>query len=145
MNDFERDVRAAEYSSFVDDGVPPTIDALSLALRFGHNEVACALQALADEHCLVLMPDGESIWMAHLFSGIESDFVVRCGGRRWFANCVWDGLTILGLFGDGVLETHSPASGEPLHFDVTGGVVSGEGLVHFLVPVRRFWDDIGFT
>jgi hypothetical protein len=145
VNDFERDVRAAVYTSFVDDGVPPSIDALSLAFGCSRDGIASALQALAHEHCLVLMPDGESIWMAHPFSGIESDFIVGVGGRRWFANCVWDGLTILALFGDGVLETHSPESGEPLRFDVTDSVVSGEGLVHFLVPVRRFWDDIGFT
>jgi hypothetical protein len=76
VDDFEREVGAAVYSSFVDDGVPPTIDALSLALGFGHSEIACALQALADEHCLALLPDRESIWMAHPFSGIESDFVL---------------------------------------------------------------------
>ena len=104
-----------------------------------------ALHALADEHRLVLTPGTDSVWMAHPFSAVPTDFVVNVGERRWFANCVWDGLSILGLFGDGVLETHSPASGEPITLEVGDGLVSGEAIVHFLVPARHFWDDIGFT
>jgi hypothetical protein len=28
---------------------------------------------------------------------------------------------------------------------VSAGKVRGDALVHFLVPARRFWEDIGFT
>lgn len=77
--------------------------------------------------------------------GVPTDFVVSIGARRWFANCVWDGLSILALLGDGSIETHSPASGARVVLTARGGVVSGEALVHFLVPARRFWEDIGFT
>jgi hypothetical protein len=58
---------------------------------------------------------------------------------------VWDGLAILGLLGDGTLETQSPASGTTLRYEVSAGRVTGEGCVDFLVPARSFWDDIGFT
>jgi hypothetical protein len=85
------------------------------------------------------------VWMAHPFSAVATDFVVRTEGRDWYANCVWDGLSILALFGDGVLRTHSPATGDPLTYVVRDGRVYGEGIVHFLVPPRSFWDDIGFT
>ncbi len=91
------------------------------------------------------MPDGESVRMAHPFSAIESDFVVTIGGRIWFANCVWDGLSILALLGDGALETHSPATGEQIMLTVDDGLVYGDAIVHFLVPARQFWDDIVFT
>ena len=93
----------------------------------------------------MLLPGTGSIWMAHPFSGIETDFVVTAGKRRWFANCAWDGLAILALFGDGTLDTHSPGSGGPLRLTVHNRVVPGEGIVHFLVPAARFWDDIGYT
>ena len=83
--------------------------------------------------------------MAHPFSAVATDFLVIIGDRQWYANCVWDGLSILALLGDGTLETHSPATGELIRFTVTDGEVLGEGLVHFLVPARRFWVDIGFT
>src|SRR5215210_7206630 len=145
MNTFERQVRAAVYASFRDRSAPPSMAELSDALSASREEVSAALHNLAAEHCIVLAPGTESIWMAHPFSGIETDFAVMIGGRQWFANCVWDGLSILALFGDGSLDTHSPATGEPMRFQVSEGVVHGSGIVHFLVPARHFWDDIGYT
>lgn len=145
MNDFERRVRASTMTSFRERSRAPSVDSLAVTLNASPQAVSAALQALAAEHALVLRPGSDAIWMAHPFSAIETDFLVTIAGRQWFANCAWDGLSILALLGDGVFETHSPASGEPLRFDVSGGTVSGTGVIHFLVPARRFWDDIGFT
>ena len=145
MNDFQRAVRAAVYIAFRETTRPPTPDEVASALGAPRETVVAALRALADEHILVLMPDGETIWMAHPFSGVATDVVAAVGAKRWFANCVWDGLSIIGLFGDGRLETVSPATHNPLVFDVADGRVAGEGLVHFLVPAARFWDDIHYT
>jgi hypothetical protein len=39
----------------------------------------------------------------------------------------------------------SPGTGKVIRFEVADRQVIGEGLVHFLVPARAFWDDIGFT
>lgn len=145
MNAFERQVRALIYARFQEKLAPPTSVDLARTLNVSVSEVSQALQALADEHCLVLLPGTDSIWMAHPFSSIETDFLVTAGNRKWFANCVWDGLSILALFGDGSLDTHSPATGDALRFEASGGIVQGDGIVHFLVPARRFWDDIGYT
>jgi len=145
VNAFERRVRAAVYASLRDEAAAPTVARLAADLGAACEEVVAALRVLADLHCLVLVPGTESIWMAHPFSGLETDFRVTVGTRRWFANCVWDGLALLALLGDGSLATHSPATGEPLGFEAHGGRVRGDGVVHFLVPARRFWDDIGHT
>lgn len=145
MNAFERQIRASVYASFRDRSAPPSVADLGDTLGVSREAVSSALRKLAEEHCIVLVPDTDSIWMAHPFSGIETDFVVTIGDRQWFANCVWDGLSILALFGDGALDTHSPAIGESLCFEASGGVVHGSGIVHFLVPARHFWDDIGYT
>ena len=145
MNAFERRVRAAVYASLRDEAVAPSVARVAADLGAPRKDVAAALQRLADLHYLVLVPGTESIWMAHPFSGIETDFRVTVETRRWFANCVWDGLALLALLGDGVLATHSPATGEPLDCEARGGRVRGDGIVHFLVPARRFWDDIGHT
>jgi hypothetical protein len=147
MNAFERRVRASVYTWLRDRSAPPSVPELAGQLGTAEDEVSSALRNLAAEHCLVLVPGTEAVWMAHPFSGIETDFVVTVGGRRWFANCVWDGLSILALFGagGGALDTHSPASGAPIRFEVSAGAVRGAGIVHFLVPARHFWDDIGYT
>lgn len=109
------------------------------------SRASAALHSLADEHRLVLVSGADRVRMAHPFSAIDSDFLVTICERRWFANCVWDGLAILALLGDGTLETHSPATGEPITFSVRDGVVEGDAIVHFLVPAKQFWDDIVFT
>ena len=145
MNDFERDIRATVYASFRDTRRAPTLDDLIVATGATREAIVAALRSLANEHSLVLLADRETIWMAHPFSAVETDFSVQVNDRHWFANCAWDGLSILALIGDGRLDTHSPATGEPLCFEVAGGRVAGEGLVHFLVPAAHFWDDIGHT
>jgi alkylmercury lyase-like protein len=128
-----------------DHGEPPSPGDTATAVGVTEAGVRIALHALADEHRLVLVPGTDAIWMAHPFSGVDTDVLVRVGDRRWFANCVWDGLAILALLGDGTLHTHSPATGAPIILSASSGAVTGEGIVHFLVPARHFWDDIGFT
>jgi hypothetical protein len=145
MNTFERLVRAQVIQSLRDTSSAPSVAELSVMLGVDQARVRHALRVLADEHRLALRPGTEEVWMAHPFSAVPTDFVVRIDGRAWYANCVWDGLSILALLGDGVLETHSPATVDPLSYVVRDGCVEGEGVVHFLVPPRSFWDDIGFT
>ncbi len=145
MNDFQRHVRAYVIQTLRDASVAPTAASIACALGSSEAEVHLALRCLANEHRLALLPDTDSVWMAHPFSAVETDFLVRIGDRRWYANCVWDGLSILALLGDGTLDTHSPATKESMSFSVTDGRVEGQGLVHFLVPAKNFWQDIGFT
>ena len=145
MDPFERQVRATVIRTLRDTGQAPTAAAIGDMLGVAESHASAALHSLADEHRLVLVPGTDRVRMAHPFSGIDSDFVVTIGERTWFANCVWDGLSILALLGDGNLDTHSPATGEPIQLTVSARKVLGEALVHFLVPARRFWDDIGFT
>ncbi len=145
MNPIERRVRAHVINRLCATSAAPSVADISVALEIPSADVAASLRSLAGQHRLVLRPGSEAIWMVHPFSGIETDFVVNAMGRRWYANCVWDGLSILGLVGDGLLETHSPQTGEPIRFDVEDGRVAGDAIVHFLVPAKLFWDDIGYT
>ncbi len=145
MTQFERLVRADVIQTLSRTGAAPSVAEIAASTGEGEDAVRSALHALADAHRLVLVPGTSTVRMAHPFSAVPTDFVASIGGRRWFANCVWDGLSILALLGDGTLVTHSPATREPIELTATNGTVTGEALVHFLVPARRFWDDIGFT
>jgi len=145
MTPFERLVRAHVIQTLSRTGAAPTFAGTAASTGGSEDAVRSALHALAEAHRLVLVPGTDTVRMAHPFSAVPTDFVVAIGERRWFANCVWDGLSILALLGDGRLTTHSPATREPIELTATNGTVTGEALVHFLVPARRFWDDIGFT
>lgn len=144
-HEFNNAVRTFVVSTLRHTGRAPSVHDLAAAMKADPDDVATALRALQARRALVLEPASGGVRMAHPFSGVPTDYVVTIEGRRWFANCAWDGLSILALLGDGRLETHSPATGEPLRFEVEGGKVRGDGVVHFLVPPRHFWDDIVFT
>lgn len=145
VDEFGRRVRAHVIRALYDTSKAPSSDDVAAALGSSTDAVRGALHTLADEHLLALLPGADSVWMAHPFSAVPTDFAVHSGERSWWANCVWDGLSILGLVGDGWLETHSPQSKDAIRLAVEGGRVTGDATVHFLVPARRFWDDIGFT
>ena len=74
--------------SLRDEAAAPSLARLAADLGASREDVAAALHRLADLHCLALVPGSESIWMAHPFSGIETDFRVTVGTRRWFATSV---------------------------------------------------------
>ncbi len=145
MDGFERQVRATVIRALRDTGVAPDAAAIGGILGVPTSRVSAALRKLADEHRLVLVPGTDRVMMAHPFSGIATDFLVTIGEGTWFANCVWDGLSILALLGDGTLDSHSPATGEAITLTAHEGAVEEDAVVHFLVPARYFWDDIVFT
>lgn len=145
MNELERAVRWEVLSSLRDTSRAPTTDALARVTGATAVEVAQALRSLADSHVLVLRPGTTDVWMAHPFSAIATDHVAQIGRQRWFANCAWDALAILALLGEGRYSTTCPASGTSLEFARSGDELIGDGAIHFLVPAKQFWDDIGFT
>lgn len=138
MTDFERTVRAAVYRCFI-DGDAPTAAALATRTGLTAGKVRRALEALAADHRLAL-DDAGAVVMAHPFSGIPTGWEAVVGDRAWHANCAWDALAILALLGDGAVRRDGEET-----WRVADGRVDPEGIVHFVVPPREFWADIGFT
>ena len=136
-------MRTHIYQHFRDNGRAPRAEQTAESLGLTTSEVVEGLQRLAESHLVVLVPGEPTVWMAHPFSGVQTDHVVIIGDRTWFANCAWDGLAIIALLGDGSYATESPVDRTGVEWFVEGGVVSPSGLVHLLVPAREFWDDIG--
>jgi hypothetical protein len=141
-------VRRHVYFSVVANGKPPTTAETAAALGLEHREAEASYRRLHDAHALVLFPDTTDVWMANPFCFAPTPHRVTAGGRAWNGTCAWDALGIPGaLHGDGEIASECACCGEPLALRVENGeLVEGAGLlVHFLVPARRWWDDIGFT
>jgi len=131
-------VRAAVYDATMRTGRPP----LAAELEIGARD---ALQRLAAARVLVLQPDGE-ILMAPPFSAVPTPFRVVAGSISSFANCIWDALGIPAMLkSDAVITTSCGDCGAAMQVHVTGGRVSGEGLLHFAIRAREWWSDIVFT
>lgn len=143
----DAEVRAAVYRLFVDEGRAPVAGEVARAVSATPAEVEAAFQRLHDAHLLVLAPGTPYIWMANPFSALPTPYTVNAGGKRFWGNCIWDGLGILATLGeDGVVTGLCPDCGDELRVEIrNGALVPADHIVHFTVPARHWWDDIGFN
>ena len=145
---FDLDIRRHVYLSVVANGRPPTVAETATAFGRDRDEIEGAYRRLHDAHALVLFPGTTGVWMANPFCFAATPHRVSAGGREWTATCAWDALGIPGaLHGDGSIDTECACCSEPLRLEVRDGelVDGADLLVHFLVPARKWWEDIGFT
>jgi hypothetical protein len=137
-------VRGAVYEAFLSNGQIASLRDHADALGLSLSEVRDAYRRLEQGHVLVLQPVSGEILMANPFSAVPTPFLVVAGGRSWWANCIWDALGILAMVAeDGQVRNSCPDCGEGLHLFVRNGELEDTSLVaHFLVPAKRWWDDI---
>jgi hypothetical protein len=142
------DVRRHVYFSVVANGRPPAVEETADALGLTPEEAAASYRRLHHGHALVLSPGTTDVWMANPFCFGSTPHRVTAGGRVWTATCAWDALGIpAALHGDGEIESECACCGDSVALRVENGelVEGADLLVHFVVPARRWWDDIGFT
>ena len=143
----DTDVRLAIFRRMAETGEAPPTDELADAVRQPHAAVEEALGRLAATRAIVLAPGSTNVWMANPFSAVPTAFRVEAQGRTYWGNCIWDALGIPAiLHADATVTAHCGDCGEALTVDVQDGAVrADEGIVHFAVPARRWWENIGFT
>jgi hypothetical protein len=139
-------VRGAVYARFAAGDVPSASN-VATDLVMDVDAVIECYERLAAAHVLVLDPDSREVWMAMPFSAVPTAFRVDGPGRQWFANCAWDAFGIaVALSCDVSIATYCPDCGAPMSYGVRGGELTNRaGVVHFAVPAKQWWDDIGFT
>ena len=147
MDPFLRDVRLFIYAQMVETSAAPPVADTARALSCTLSEAEAAYLALADAHIIVLRPGSTTIWMAMPFSNMQTPFTVISGGRAYYANCAWDAFGIAVVLGaDARIFTTCADCGGALERKVCNGrVVDPQGLVHFALPPRKWWDDVGVT
>jgi hypothetical protein len=142
------DVRVEIYRSFVERGSAPVPHEIAAALGLSVEDVEAALDELARDDVIVLLPGTHLVWLAHPFSAATAPFRVTSGDRSWDAICIWDALGILAVAGvDGDVTTACPDCSSPLEVSVREGEVRAPGdyLVHYGVPAARWYEDVGYT
>lgn len=144
---FDQQVRAAVYRLFEEEGRAPVAAEVARLVSDIPARVEEAFQRLHDGHILVLAPGTPYIWMANPFSALPTPYTVTSGDKTFWGNCIWDGLGILAtLRADGNVTGLCPDCGDELRVEVRdGALVPADHVVHFTVPARHWWDDIGFN
>ena len=86
-NPVSRHLRDLVFDTLAAEGRAPSIAELARLTNGTEREVRDHLHTLADEHTLVLTPDGDAVRMAHPFSAAPMAFVVTPADgfddRRW--------------------------------------------------------------
>lgn len=135
------------YDRVLADGVVPSL--ADIAEFFGISRESAAERVRQAGLGKTLMPDpttGE-LWMVGPFSAKPTSYRLEAAGKTWFANCAWDAFGVHALVGgegrlttvcedcQSIIELTLPTPAGPL----------GDYVVHFLVPARDWYRDIGFT
>jgi hypothetical protein len=143
----DREVRLEIYRHFLDEGSPPRVEEVAQSLGLAAGEVEASYRRLEASRVLVLAPGTLNVWMANPLSATPTPFRVETDRGSWWGTCVWDALGIPAMLGtDGTVSTFCPDCNEPFELRVEGQALQPVvGVAHFAVPVRRWWENIGFT
>lgn len=142
------DVRLYVFREAAATGQIPQPPQISRGLGRSESDVRAALHVLAAGKVLILAPNDGNIWAANPFCAVPSGFRVRVAGTRYWGICIWDALGIVAALGatDAVITAPCGDCGAQMTIEVhEGQLARGEGVVHFAVPARHWWDNIGFT
>ena len=148
MNDDQLwDIRAFVYQHIADTTRPPRVEETAERFALTHEQAASAYEALHQRHAFFLQPGTHQILIANPFSGVETRFKVHANGKTYFANCAWDSLGIpAALHIDAEIEASCAQNGESIRLSVSGEQVQGsDALVHFLIPFRKWYNDLTST
>ena len=144
----ERDwqVRLHIYRHFVGNACPPTTAETAQALGISEDEAREAYQRLDRKHLILLEPGTTDVRIANPFSGVPTPHRVTANGRLYYANCAFDALGIPAILGsDATIEstfTNRTGAGTPAHLEIRDGSLhANDGVVHFPIPFREWYDD----
>jgi hypothetical protein len=143
----DRDVRLCVYRRFLEDGRPPSALDVADELGLSLEETEGSFLRLEAGHVLVFLPGTLDVWMANPLSAVPTGFWVETPHGDYWGSCVWDAFGVVAMLGgDGTVSTSCPDCDEPMELRVESWELQpSDGVAHFSVPARRWWDDIGFT
>ena len=145
----DKEIRHYIYKTFAEITRPPTTEEVAKHLKKDILSIEQSFKRLAYAHQIVLAPGSYTIWMAHPFSSLPTNYTVAIGSKKYFANWVWDIFGISAILQMNA-KGHTPCGcgecNEELNFPIrVNQNMESDWIVHFLVPPKKFWESIGFT
>ncbi len=141
-------VRVSIYTQIAESGAPPTSAEVAAQLGVPRAEALALFAELGRQRSVTLDPQTGELWMCGPFSAVPTRFRVNGSRASWWANCAWDMLGIPAALGIDVgVRTNCGCCGEALELavDAQRGPTMGEGIAHFFLPARHWYEDIGYT
>jgi hypothetical protein len=147
VTDRDWQIRLVVYQFFIDNERPPTADETAERCGISPDEAEASYRRLHDAHALLLDRATGAIRIANPLSAIPTDYRVRANGHEYFANCAWDSLGVPAmLHTDALIEATIADDPEPMRYAIENGELRAEeGIVHFPLPFRHWYDDLVHT
>jgi hypothetical protein len=140
-------LRARIYETLLQRGLPPTC--AELGAQFGETaqSIRATLNGAKMGKTIHMRPDGSEILMAGPFAAGPTAFRVIGHSAAWWANCIWDAFGVAVIAGEPThVATHCPDCNDPIDFRADPSTPpAGDTVAHFLVPAKRWYDDLEFT
>lgn len=134
------------YDHALQGGSPPSRAEVATATGTSLEATDAALGRLASGRVLVLQPQTREILMAPPFSAIPTPFVVETARFHCYGNCIWDALGVAAMLHQNArVRTGCGDCGTAMDLHVDGGRIDGDGILHFAVPARDWWQDVVFS
>jgi hypothetical protein len=142
-----RDLRIHIYDRLLESGRPPTCAEIGKHFHLSESEARRTIAEMKIGKTVLPDPKTGEIWMAGPFAAQPTTYRVVGSRTQWFANCAWDMFGVAMIAGEKVrIEAQCTDCGAPMHMHADPRTVpTDEGIVHFLVPARRWYEDIRFT
>lgn len=131
----------------IETGYAPTVLNLANSFQMSAEDMIAALQALQEDHGVVLHPKSSEIWVIHPFSLAPTNFLVSSALGEWWGNCAWCSLGVAALLNQDVtIRTTIGANGRQVSVNIRDGkIVEPNYYIHFPVPMQNAWDNVIFT
>ena len=145
LNDTQ--LRVFIYEFIFARGRPPKAADIAEHFAISADETKRRLHALKIGKTLLVDDATGEIWMAGPFASQPVGHEVRGARVTWWANCAWDALAI-GILAAEQVTIRSSNCGTGRAITIVSPPQSpprSDALVHFTVPARQWYDDIGFT
>ncbi len=82
----DSDVRHYIYTTFAETTFPPTTSQVAEQFGVSITSIENAFERLANAHHIALAPGSYSIWMAHPFSGVPTNYAAAIGSKKYYGN-----------------------------------------------------------
>ena len=135
------------FDHFYEQTVPPVLEEVMAEFGLGRAEAFAILRGLEADHHILLVPGTQRILMANPYSAVTTPFQAKIGGRRYYANCAWDTISLhVMLQADADIESYCHHCGAPIHISLSRGARLSsdplEPLIFLSVPVSKWYDNL---
>ena len=82
----DNEVRHFIYQTFISTSRPPTTAETAKRFQLPISKIESAFERLDESHNIALAPGSHSIWMAHPFSALPTNYTAQINEKKYYGN-----------------------------------------------------------